>query len=169
MTKWNIKTIVLLSVTLLMATGIDALAQRGRGFDRGRGAGQACMTIPGLTDDQRAQLSEMRTAHLREMQTFRGQIDINRAQYRALISEENASISAINANIDERTALRNQMEKKQAGHHQAIRSLLTEEQRVYFDAFPRGARMGMGQQRPGARGPAGPGVMRNSPPFYRGH
>jgi Spy/CpxP family protein refolding chaperone len=167
--KWNIKTIVLLSVTLLMATGIDALAQRGRGFDRGRGAGQACLNIPGLTDDQRDQMSELRTAHLREMQTFRGQIDINRAQYRALINEENASMTAINANIDERSALRNQMEKKQAEHHQAVRRLLTEEQRVYFDAFPRGARMGMVQQRPGGRGPDGTGIMRNSPPFYRGH
>jgi hypothetical protein len=34
MKKWNFNTIILLSVTLLMATGFDALAQRGRGMAR---------------------------------------------------------------------------------------------------------------------------------------
>jgi Spy/CpxP family protein refolding chaperone len=175
MKKWSAKTIILLSVALLMATGFDALAQRGRGMarqgviNRGGETGWVCPGIPNLTEEQSEQLTELRTAHLREMQTLRNQIDINRAQYRALISADDANMSAVNANIDERTAIRNQMEKLQASHHQSVRQLLTEEQRVYFDSSRRmGTRQAMVNPVPGGRGGRGAGIMRNQPPFYRG-
>jgi Spy/CpxP family protein refolding chaperone len=175
MKKWNVKTIILLSVTLLMATGFDALAQRGRGMAR-QGAmnrssemGWVCPAIPNLTEEQNEQILELRTAHLKEMQTLRNQVDINRAQYRALMRTDDANMSAINANIDERSGIRNRMEKSQASHHQAVRNLLTEEQRVYFDSSRRmGSRQAMNTPVPGGRGGRGAGIMRNQPPFYRG-
>ncbi len=175
MKNLNINTIILLSVTLLMATGFDALAQRGRGMarqgnmNRSSEMGWVCPAIPDLTEEQNEQISELRTAHLKEMQTLRNQIDINRANYRALMRTENADMSAVNANIDERTGIRNQMEKSQASHHQDVRNLLTEEQRVWFDSSNRmGSRQAMNNPVPGGRGGRGAGIMRNQPPFYRG-
>lgn len=180
MKRLNIKTIALLAVTLLMATGLDAVAQRGRGMDRRGGMEQVCPNIPDLTEEQRQDLMELRTGHLKEMQSFRDQIDINRAEYRALMRGDRTDMAAINANIDERGEIRSQMEKKQAGHHQAIRNLLTEEQRVWFDAAPRGGfgrGAGMRQSAPGRRGAGmnrampgarGQGIMRNQPGSRRG-
>jgi len=166
----------MLAILMLMATGTDAFSQRGQGMDRMGGMEQVCPNIPNLTEEQSQQITQLRTAHLKEMQSHRDQIDVNRAQYRALMRGDRADMNAINGNIDERTAIRNEMEKKQAAHHQAIRSLLTEEQRVWFDSAPRGfsragARPGQGMRQAapyGGRGARGAGVMRNRPGFRRG-
>jgi Spy/CpxP family protein refolding chaperone len=179
MKTWNVKTVVILSLIFLMSAGFDVLAQAGRNIDRrviverretDRGIREGMRRdIPGLTEEQIKKMTDLRIAHLKEMQAFHGQIDINRAKYRALIRSDKADPSAINENIDEHTAIRNQMEKKQAAHLQAVRNLLTEEQRVYFDiSRGPGARTGMRQPVPGGRGERGAGIMRNQPPFYRG-
>ena len=172
----GIKTTLTLAIILLMATATDVFSQRGRGMDRRGGMEQVCPNIPNLTEEQQQQITDLRTAHLGEMQSLRDQIDVNRAQYRALMRGDRADMAAINANIDERSEIRNQMEKKQAEHHQAIRNVLTEEQRVWFDAVPRGfarpgARPGPGMRQAapyGGRGGRGAGVMRNRPGFRRG-
>lgn len=148
----GIKTTLLLAVMLLLVTGVDSLAQRGWGMDRRGGFEQVCPNIPNLTEEQRSQIMDLRTDHLSEMQSYRDQIDVNRAEYRALMRGDRTDLDAINSNIDERANIRSEMEKKQATHHQAIRDLLTEEQRTWFDAAPRAA--------------AGPGAgMRQAAPF----
>ncbi len=172
----GIKTTLTLAIILLMATATDTFAQRGRGFDRVGGLEQVCPNIPNLTEEQQQQITELRTGHLKEMQSMRDKIDVNRVQWRALMRGDRADMDAINANIDERTELRNQMEKMQATHHQAIRSVLTEEQRVWFDSVPRGfsragARPGPGMRQAapyGGRGGRGAGFTRNRPGFRRG-
>ena len=158
----GIKGVLLLALTLLMVTGMDAIAQRGRGMGRMGGLEQVCPNIPNLTEEQSRQIMDLRTAHLREMQAYRDQIDVNRTQYRALMRGDRADMAAINANIDERTSIRSRMEKKQAEHHQAIRSVLTEEQRVWFDAAPRG---GPGFRQAGPGGWPGRAGMRQAAPY----
>jgi Spy/CpxP family protein refolding chaperone len=176
------KTVLVFAVALILATGMDAFAQRGRGMAPrgGAGAGQVCMNIPDLTEDQMQEITRLRTAHLGEMQSYRDQIDINRIQYRSLM-REGADMGAINSNIEERAEIRTQMEKKQAEHHRSVRNILTEDQRALFDAAPRGGigRTGSGPaagtrgrgafNNPGAgqRGicPFGTGVMRNGRGF----
>ena len=150
MDAMRLKSVLLFAVALLMATGMDAFAQRGRGMAPrgGAGTGQVCLNIPGLTQDQSQQITQLRTRHLGEMQAYRDQIDINRIQYRSLI-REGADMGAISSNIEERADIRTQMEKKQAEHHQSIRNILNEEQRAWFDAAPRGG-VGFRQAGPGA-------------------
>jgi Spy/CpxP family protein refolding chaperone len=174
MKQWNIKLFLLPVFFLLIASSLDAVAQRGRGMGRMGGMQQVCPNIPNLSDEQSSAIMQLRTQHISEMQTYRDQIDVNRAQYRGLMRSAPADMSAINSNIDEHGRIRSQMAKKQAEHHLAVRSLLTEEQRIWFDAAPRGMGQGAGFG-PGAAfrqgaGPGfrGPNVMRNQPPFYRG-
>lgn len=159
----GIKTGLFLAITLLIVTGMDAVAQRGRGMDRRGGMEQVCPGIPNLTEDQRSQIMELRTGHLSEMQSYRDQIDVNRAQYRALMRGGNTDMAAINANIDERASIRSQMQKKQASHRQSIRSLLDEDQRVWFDSAPGGG-AGIGWQ----EGPGRGAGFRQAAPAGRG-
>ncbi len=170
MKRWNLKTFTLLAAVLLLASGIDAIAQRGRGMAPrgGAGMGQVCFNIPNLTEDQLQQITELRTRHLGEMQDYRDQIDVNRIRYRSLI-REGADMGAINSNIEERASIRTQMERKQAEHHQSIRNILTEEQRAWFDAAPRGG-VGFRQAGPGAgrRGGACPFLGTGVAPGVRG-
>ncbi len=140
-----------MAVVLLMVTGADSLAQRGLGMDRRGGLQQVCPNIPNLTEDQSSQILDLRTSHLSEMQSYRDQIDVNRARYRVLMRADPADMGAINSNIDERANIRSQMQKKQAQHHQAIRNLLTEEQKVWFDSAPRGG-AGFGRRESAGRG-----------------
>lgn len=169
MKKWNFYAVFLFAVTLMVATGADALAQRGRGMPRRGGMEQIHSNIPDLTEEQREEITTLRTAHLKEMQTFRDQIDINRIEYRAMMRQENPDMSEINASIEERSDLRSSMEKAQAAHLQEVRALLTEEQRVWFDSARGTAGPGMRQGVPGGRGArGGAGIMRNQPPFGRG-
>ncbi len=179
MKSWRIKTALFFAVTLIMASGFDAIAQRGQGMSGRGGMQEVCPNIPGLTEEQRSEIMDLRTSHMSEMQQYRDQIDINRAQYRALMRSEPADMTAIEANIEERADIRTQMQKKQAGHHQSVRQLLTEEQRVWFDSAPRGgagARQGMRTAgragrgfncpaAPGGRGMRGEGIMRNQRGF----
>ncbi len=143
-------TIIL--VAFIMVTGIDAFAQRGRMMVERRDERGVfvCPYIPDLTEEQQSQINELRTAHLKEMTEFRNRINENRAQYRSLITGTPADRSDINANIDEYTETRNQMMKRQAAHRQEIRNVLTEEQRVYFDARA-GSRRGQAMMHRGAQ------------------
>lgn len=132
--KINIKRLTIILAALLIVSGMDAFAQRGRRMISRDYQGVVCPYIPDLTEEQQSRITELRTAHLKEMQEFRNKIDENRVQYRSLVTGDPANRSAINEKIDEFTVLKNQMMKKQANHRQEVRNILTEEQRVYFDS-----------------------------------
>jgi hypothetical protein len=75
----------------------------------------------------------MQTQHLKDMQIYRNQLNENRARYQTLMTASQPDMKAVYANIEERAKIRTEMEKKRADHVQAIRQILTDEQRVYFD------------------------------------
>jgi Spy/CpxP family protein refolding chaperone len=89
--------------------------------------------IPGLSEDQKAQIQKLRVSHLKDIQVIKNQIGENRAHYKTLMTSENPDMNAINKNIEEFGGLRTQLLKKQAAHLQDVRKLLTEEQRLIFD------------------------------------
>ena len=90
--------------------------------------------IPDLTDAQKTEIKTLRTAHRKEVQQVKNQMDIKRAELKALQTVENPDMAAINKKIEERSALRTDLEKKSAAHKQAVRKVLTEEQRVVYDS-----------------------------------
>jgi len=92
-----------------------------------------CSNIPGLTGEQEAKIKQLQTQHLKEMQIYRNQLNENRARYQTLMTASQPDMKAVYANIEERAKIRTEMEKKRADHVQAIRQILTDEQRVYFD------------------------------------
>lgn len=148
--------IFMIATLILFSQSI--FAQPGRGMmNRGQNFGpdHECRMIPDLTGDQQSQIQGLRTAQLKEMQGFRNQIGENRARYRTLMSADKSDQKTIEANIDEFTNLRNQMMKKQSAHQQAIRSLLTDEQKVLFDNRGMRGRQGAGMNGRGMRGYGG--------------
>jgi len=89
--------------------------------------------IPDLTDKQKEEIKTLRTAHLKESQQIKNQMDIKRAELKALQTAEKADLDAINKKIEEKSALRTDLEKKHSAHKQAVRSLLTDDQKVIYD------------------------------------
>ena len=147
----RIKTVTVLAIAFLMFAGTNLYAQRGRNFSnqsKGFGQNQSCMMLPDLTEDQQNKIEALRIAHLKEMNTFRNQMNELRAKKQTLQTTDNVDLKEINSVIDKMTEVHNQMMKTSAQHRQEVRSQLTDEQKVYFDSRPmRGNRNGRGSGR----------------------
>lgn len=120
----SIKNKLTLLLILFFLSGTAMIAQPSGARTHG---------IPGLSEDQKAQIHKLRISHLKDIQALRNQIGENRAHFKTLMSSENPDMNAINKNIDEFGSLRTQIMKKQAANIQDIRKLLNDEQRLIFD------------------------------------
>ncbi len=147
----RIKTVTILAIALLMFAGTNLYAQRGRNYSnqgKGFGQNQSCMMLPDLTEEQQNKIDALRVGHLKEMNTFRNQMNELRAKKQTLQTNDNADLKEINSVIDQMTEVHNKMMKTSAQHRQEVRSQLTDEQKVYFDSRPmRGNRNGRGAGR----------------------
>ena len=94
--------------------------------------------IPNLTDEQKAKIKDLRLANFKEMQPLRNQLGELKAKQRTLTTMDKPDIKAIDANIDEISKVTNQLMKIRAAHHQQVRVLLTDEQKIWFDSHPFG-------------------------------
>ena len=87
-----------------------------------------------LNDQQREEMKKIRTEQLKERTQTRNLLREKRAKLEVLQTAEKPDMKAINKLIDEIAVVQAQEMKNQAANRQKIRSLLTEEQRVRFDA-----------------------------------
>jgi Spy/CpxP family protein refolding chaperone len=90
--------------------------------------------IPDLTDQQKKQIEDLQTPHMKDMMQFKNQMAEKHAHLKTLQTADKPDNAAINKTIDEITGLQNDMMKKCSAHRQAVRALLTDKQRVIFDA-----------------------------------
>ncbi len=133
------------SVTMLMIAlvSMGALAQNqrpramngnGSGF-YGNNADQCRleMTIPNLTDEQAAELKDLRLEQLETTQTYRNLTGEIRAKQQTLRSTYPIDQKALNNLIDNKTALMNKHLKANINHQAAVKEVLTEEQQVYMN------------------------------------
>ena len=94
---------------------------------------RAGMGIPNLTDEQKDQIKKLRMTQMKEVQPIRNEMMELKARFHTLSTAENPDNNEINKNIDARTALMNKLMKSKASHHQAVRKILNEEQKLFFD------------------------------------
>lgn len=136
----------LLAMLITINAGLYAQKGYGRGYGprNGSGPGFYCKNIPDLTEDQQGKIDALRTAHLKEMQAYRNQLDEKRAHLQTLRTADKADMNAIDKTIDEMGAIRTKMMKDREQHFQDVRNLLTDDQKVYFDNSKRGNGQGQG-------------------------
>ncbi len=89
--------------------------------------------IPDLTEDQMEQIKDLNTAHLKDIQSLENDLKINKSKLDALMTEDNPDMNEINSLIEKNGDLLTEIQKKNVAHKLEIRSLLTDEQKVYFD------------------------------------
>ncbi len=90
-----------------------------------------------LTDDQKAKIEKLAVAHLKEMTGLKNQLKEKRAHLITITQVDNPDMNAINKTIDEIGAMRTDVQKKQVAHRLEVRKLLTDEQKIRFDAMPK--------------------------------
>lgn len=128
----QLSLVMLLSIFVFSASIANAQNRNGSGTKQMNGQGIE-NRIPDLTDTQKEKIKTLRTAHLKDAQQIKNQMGIKRAELKALQTAENPDLDAINKKIEERSALRLDLEKKSAAHKQSIRALLTDDQKVVYD------------------------------------
>jgi Spy/CpxP family protein refolding chaperone len=137
----KLQTIVI-AIVFFMAGLVNIYAQPGPGPHNAEMKCQkkeaGCMGIPNLTDDQQKKINDLRIAHQKEMQALHNQMGELKAKHKTLTTADKPDMKAVNANIDEITKLQNQIMKKAAEHQQQVRSLLNDEQKLWFDAHHKG-------------------------------
>lgn len=170
-----IKVLPAILLAMVMLTAADAFAQRGRGY-YGQGTGRAfeemperttekqgfCSNLPGITQEQLDKIDALHVEKLKENQQLRNQLNEKRARLRTLSTADQPDSKAIDATIDEMTVLRAAIQKNNMAKMQEIRQLLTDEQRVVFDARGPGKR-GRGMMGAAGQGRRGPGFRDDCP------
>jgi Spy/CpxP family protein refolding chaperone len=141
MLRLKSKQIVLPIAVLLLVAG-SAFAQplempeqgAGREGMHGRKMSEHRAMIPDLTKEQQEQIKALRVELMQTMQPLRNELGEKKAQFRTLTTQEKVNMNKVNQLIDEMGKLHTKMMKLKASHQQSIRQLLTDEQRVFFDA-----------------------------------
>jgi len=132
-------TAIFLTGIMMIAT-ISSFAQRGQGQrapllkNKNMQMHQNCFSnIPDLTEEQETQIEEIRVSHMKEMQKYYNTLNEKRAKLRTLQTKDNPDMNEINSVIEEMGEIRTEKHKARAKHHQEVRSLLNDEQKIYFD------------------------------------
>lgn len=153
------KLIVLFLLAIFfLASAVQAQPMMGQGKDKmaprmecsQMGCGMCPMhreqgglpNIPDLTDEQKAQLEELKIEHMKIVQPLHNQLAEKQAQLHTLSTTAEVNMSKINSLIEDIGELRTDIMKEKEKHHQAVRKILTEKQRLLFDSQP-GFRHGM--------------------------
>ncbi|MBN2682193.1 MAG: Spy/CpxP family protein refolding chaperone [Bacteroidales bacterium] len=126
------KNLVYLTMVMLMVFTQTSFAQEAQKDADCKGHGK--LAGLDLTDDQQKQVDALKTTHLKENLQIKNQIKEKEAQLNTLESADKADMTKINKTIDEISALKAELHKKNAAHKQEIRKILNDEQRVKFDA-----------------------------------
>ena len=127
------KSLVFVAMIMIFATGVFAQPfGKGKMMNKGQ-RGERFMNIPDLTDAQKTKLKTMRTAQMKDVLPLRNKMRELQAHKQTVSTGDNVNMTELNKTIDEIGALKIKMEKKRAAHRQAVRKILTEDQRVFFD------------------------------------
>lgn len=102
-----------------------------------------------LTDTQKEQIKAMRVDFMKELTPMRNNMGIKMAELKAASAGDNVDTKAVNKLMDDIGTMRTAMAKKQFANKQKVRSLLSDEQKVMFDAH---CAQGMREGRKGRNG-----------------
>lgn len=170
-------TTSILAIVLLVGMSFSANAQRGQRFNQaGQGygnqnAGQQfnggqgfnqdrqmagnCALLD-LSEEQTTQIADLRIALTAKNLTLRNDLGVMRAKMQSLRTGDNQNLKDISNLIDDMSKVQAQIRKNAAEHRLAVRALLTDDQKVMFDARQgnQGNRSkGMRGKRAGMQGP----------------
>jgi Spy/CpxP family protein refolding chaperone len=132
------KSILLITTLFIIGSGI-AYAQGPKAEFKGKQEMPEKMQqhkgpmIPDLTEKQQDQMKDLRIEHLKQVKPLRDQIHEHEAHLHTLQTADKVNMAEINKAIEDIGTLRIEIMKLDAVHHQKVRSLLTEEQRLMFD------------------------------------
>lgn len=137
-TKKYVKSSLVVALALLLSMSMYAQYGQGRHGERQgqrerQGERGNFLEMLELSEEQEAKIEDLRLSHLENMLTNRNELDEKKAKLNSLSTEKTVDMKAINSLIEEIGTLKTEMMKEKEAHHQEIRKILTDEQRIKFD------------------------------------
>ena len=87
-----------------------------------------------FTDEQQETLKSMRLETAKKVKPLKNQLRELQAHQQTLTTADDADLTAINKNIEKMSGVKTEIAKIMAAQHQQVRSILSEEQLLKFDA-----------------------------------
>lgn len=143
--KTNKITTSILAIVLLVGMSLSASAQRGQrgqgyghqnsgqGFNQNRQFAGNCAYMQ-LSEDQLAQVTKLQLTLTEKNLPLRNDLNVMRATMQGLRIGNNQNLKDISNLIDDMSATQAKIRKNTAKHQLAVRALLTDDQKVMFDA-----------------------------------
>jgi|GEM_PF-1104742 len=137
------KAIFVFVVTLILAVTVmpASASQYGRGPGAVHGYGKDITAMPGLnlTEEQKAQITSLREAFLKNIKPLRDKLFSKRGDLNLLWRDKNPHQAKILATQKQIRTLRGQIQDRATVHRLAVRKVLTAEQQDKIKAFKRAA------------------------------
>ncbi len=133
---FKISMLVLMVAALIATFTSNSFAQRyeSRSNDLLMDSLKHEIGIPNLTADQKTKMENLRVNHLKEITPLRNEMTEKKAHLKTLESAEKPDKAAINKTIDEISVLHGKIMKASVNHRLEVASILTDEQKVFFNA-----------------------------------
>jgi len=129
----NFKILVATTILLTLSYSVMAQPQQRRTLQPGQ-KGQSSQMIPGLTEEQRKQVKEIHLARLKAVQPLQDEMKVNNAKLNALFKKENPDMKEIISLVEANAEIQTKTKILSIESMIKTRSLLTDEQKILFDA-----------------------------------
>ena len=143
------------SLVIAMALTISAFSQHGSGHE----SGGKMMKMLDLTEEQQANIQELRLAHKKEVLPLKAKLKTLESNLKLEMTAESFDEAQARKIVEEMGTLRMEMHMNRLLHKQDVRNMLTPEQRQKFDLHLLSAKgRGRGHGGPPSHGSRGRGM-----------
>ena len=130
----NFKLLLAIIIVLGISLSVTAQPQQRRQMPNRSHMAQSGFQHLNLTEEQKDQIKQIRQAHLKDVQSYKDEVKINRAKVNALLHKDDPDMKQIVNLVEANGKLLTQIQIKSIEQKIAVRSLLTDEQKTIFDA-----------------------------------
>ncbi|MFC2116283.1 Spy/CpxP family protein refolding chaperone [Bacteroidota bacterium] len=134
MRKLDINVKVLFAIIVLFGLSLSLMAQPYQKQEQYRQEDRCGVFAINLTDEQKTEIKEIHMARMKETQTLSDEVKINKAKINALLNKENPDMKEIVSLVEANGKMLTQIQIRNIESNIKVRVLLTDEQKLIFDA-----------------------------------
>ena len=134
MKRLDVNLKVLIAIIGLFGLSLSLMAQPPQRQRQMQPGNQGELAVPDLTDGQKAEIKVIHITRMKEIQPLADEVKINRAKINAAMHKENPDMKVIVSLVEANGKLLTDIQVKKIECGNKVRSLLTDEQKVIYDA-----------------------------------
>jgi len=134
--KISKSVVVSFLIAILFVGSAWTIENKGQAFEGRKGFNNGTVQMLKLTPEQREQGKTIKLKFIKELTPIKNELKVKMATLEALSTGDNVDVKAVNKLLEEIGKLKVEIAKKQFAQKQAFRNILTEDQKILFDANP---------------------------------